>query len=136
MCKPSRIPFLICLTILVYRSFKVVNREEKLLRAPLVEGAESSIMADKRLELPPQRVPLDPIYICCQLTTPLPKTSRDKNTEVGKGHKHTNHIPAVTSPQRHGPVSIHIRQILRNILECLDQVVIRLAAPITFDTIL
>jgi hypothetical protein len=60
--KPSRIPLLVRLPVLVQRPLEIVDREEQLLGAPLVERAEDAVVAHQRLELASERVALDPVF--------------------------------------------------------------------------
>ena len=44
--KPCRIPALVTLPVLLQGTFEVVDGEEQLLGAPLVECAEDAVVAD------------------------------------------------------------------------------------------
>jgi hypothetical protein len=63
----SRIPLLIPLAILPQRTLEIMDREEELLRGPLVQGAEDAVMTYESLEFPAEGMPLDPI--CCNLVS-------------------------------------------------------------------
>jgi hypothetical protein len=61
--KPCRIPLLVRLPVLIQRPLEVVDREEQLLGAPLVERAEDAVVTHQRLELSSERVALDPVFL-------------------------------------------------------------------------
>ena len=68
--KPCRIPLLVRLPVLIQRALEVVDREEQLLGAPLVECAEDAVVTHQRLELTSERVALDPVFLLVSTQSP------------------------------------------------------------------
>ena len=57
----EHVPLLISGTVSVYGTFKVMDREEQFLCTPLVQRAESTVMAHKGFELATEGMTLNPI---------------------------------------------------------------------------
>ena len=86
--KPRRIPLLVAFPVLVERPLEVMDREEELLRAPLVQRAEHAVVANQCLELAPEGMALDPICFPSLLVFPLSQKRCIKGEEDswdGKG---------------------------------------------------
>ena len=105
---PRRIPLLVRLPVLPQRSAEVVVWEEQLLGRVLVQRAEDAVVRHECLEFSTQRVPLDPVH----------------------------HESAIRRTQGDGPRGIDIREVAFDVFEALDEIHVRLASPIVFDTVL
>lgn len=62
--EPRRVPLLVRGAVVPEGAAKVVQGEEELLGAVLIEAAKDAVVADEGLELAAERVALDPV--CCK----------------------------------------------------------------------